>query len=146
MPNHLLGAETPPAHVESPRVERPPRPVLPALSGPLPSDANNRERVALRIALSEWLASARFREIDRHVAFYLPQVSVYFVERDVPRTAIRADKARLLGQAEMVEVMAGEPTITWSPDARRATVRFRKQSVIGGPDASHSGEVLQELV
>ena len=113
---------------------------------PRESDDAARTRITLRIALNEWLASASFRDLDRHMAFYPPTVSVFFLDRHVSRAAVRAEKDRVFGHADRVELTASEPTITLSPDRRRAVMRFRKQYVIAGPGVNRRGEVLQELV
>ena len=85
-------------------------------------------------------------DVDRHMRFYPPTVSVFYLEREVSRAAVRAEKQRVFGQADTVEMTATDPTITMSPDGNRATMRFRKQYVIAGPKVNRSGEVLQEIV
>jgi hypothetical protein len=78
--------------------------------------------------------------------FYPPTVSEFYSGREVSRASVRAEKQRVFGQADTVELTASEPTITMSPDGNRATMRFRKQYVIAGPKVNRSGEVLQEIV
>jgi hypothetical protein len=110
-----------------------------------PRDASlAAERLALRTALDEWIAATNRRDLARQMSFYPPTVSVFYRDRNVPRTAVLAEKRRLFGRAQVVEVRAGPPDITLDgPDA--ATMRFRKTYDIRGPQATRRGEVVQEL-
>ncbi len=60
------------------------------------------------------------------------------------REAVRGEKERLLSEADLVDVRAGEPSITISPDGQTAVMRFRKSYLIQAPE-NRRGEVLQEL-
>jgi ketosteroid isomerase-like protein len=110
-----------------------------------PRDASRAaDRVALRAALDEWIAATNRRDLARQMSFYPPTVSVFYRERNVPRTAVLAEKRRLFGRAQVVEVQAGPPDITLD-GSDAATMRFRKTYDIRGPQATRRGEVRQEL-
>jgi len=102
-------------------------------------------QAALRSALSEWVAATNARDIDKQMSFYNPTVNTFYLTRNVSRDAVRAEKARVFGQAKVIEVRAGAPDITFSPDGRTALMRFHKQYSIEGSGAGRRGEVVQEL-
>jgi hypothetical protein len=110
-----------------------------------PRDASTAaDRAALKTALDEWIAATNRRDLTRQMTFYPPTVSVFYRARNVPRTAVLAEKRRLFGRAEVVDVKAGPPDIVLdAPGA--ATMRFRKTYDIRGPQATRRGEVVQEL-
>jgi hypothetical protein len=110
-----------------------------------PRDASGAaDRVALRAALDDWIAATNRRDLARQMSFYPPTVSVFYRERNVPRTAVLAEKRRLFGRAQVVDVQAGPPDITLD-GSDAATMRFRKTYDIRGPQATRRGEVIQEL-
>ena len=127
------------------RRERPPRSDVASRERALEAQTAS-DRDALKTALNEWLASARAGDVDRHMRSYLRTVSVFYHKRQVSRATVRAEKQRVFGQADTVELTASEPSITMSGDGKLATMRFRKQHVISGPKMNRSGEVLQEIV
>ena len=99
----------------------------------------------LRAALGEWLAATNSRDVGRQMSFYAPTVEAFYLSRNAPREAVRAEKARLFAQAASVNVEAAPPEIRLSSDGRTAVMRFRKRYQITGGPGSRSGEVLQEL-
>ncbi|HUF91446.1 MAG TPA: hypothetical protein VMR23_03660 [Candidatus Limnocylindria bacterium] len=80
---------------------------------------------------------------ESQMTFYPPTVAVFYRERNIPRSAVLAEKRRLFGRAQVVDVRAGTPDITI--DGAAATMRFRKTYDIRGPQATRRGEVVQEL-
>ena len=102
-------------------------------------------QAALRGALGEWVAATNARDIQRQMSFYGSTVDAFYLTRNVSRDRVRAEKAQVLGSADVVEVQAAEPSIQLSPDGRTAVMRFRKKYAIGGEGNVRSGEVLQEL-
>ena len=66
------------------------------------------------------------------------------MKRNVPRSAVRVEKARLNSLLSSVDVRVGEPEILVSADGRAATMRFRKSWEFKGAQPG-SGEVMQEL-
>lgn len=102
-------------------------------------------QTALRGALGEWVAATNARDISKQMNFYDSRVNAFYLSRNATREAVRAEKARVLGRAETVEVSAGEPDIRLSRDGRTAVMRFRKKYAISGGVPERRGEVLQEL-
>ena len=99
----------------------------------------------LRAALGEWLAATNSRDVGRQMSYYAPRVEAFYLSRNAPREAVRAEKARLFARADSVNIEAAPPEIRMSRDGRTAVMRFRKRYQITGGAASRSGEVLQEL-
>ncbi|MET0626430.1 MAG: nuclear transport factor 2 family protein [Pyrinomonadaceae bacterium] len=107
-----------------------------------PADASTEGE--LRAALGEWVAATNSRDVGRQMSYYAPKVEAFYLSRNAPREAVRAEKTRLFGRASSVNVQAARPEIQMSRDGRTAVMRFRKRYQIAGAD-SRSGEVLQEL-
>ena len=110
-----------------------------------PRDASRAvDRAALRTALDEWIAATNRRDLTRQMTFYPPRVAVFYLDRNVARSEVLAEKRRVFARAEVVDIQAGPPEITLDgPDA--ATMRFRKAYDIRGPQVARRGEVMQEL-
>ena len=98
----------------------------------------------LRSLLGVWVAATNARDVDRQMAFYAPVLDAFYLKRNVPRSAVRAEKARLTSQSSSVEVRVGEPETLVGTDGRAATMRFRKSWEFKGIQPG-SGEVVQEL-
>jgi hypothetical protein len=79
------------------------------------------------------------------MSFYDSRVSAFYLSRNATREAVRAEKARVIGRAESVDVRAGDPDIRLSKDGQTAVMRFRKKYAISGGVPERRGEVLQEL-
>lgn len=94
--------------------------------------------------MDRWIDSTNARDLSGHMRFYLPNVTTFYLSRNVSRDFVRREKARLF-QGGHVSVAAGEPEIDPSPDGRTATVRFRKRYAVGGPRGENRGEVVQEM-
>ena len=97
---------------------------------------------SLRGALDEWIAATNARDIDRQMKFYGQSMNAFYLSRNASREAVRAEKRRVFGAADNVDVRAAAPEIKLSPDATTATMLFRKRYQIG---QNRRGEVLQEL-
>jgi ketosteroid isomerase-like protein len=110
-----------------------------------PAPAGGAEDAELRGALAAWLAATNARDIERQMDFYDARMSAFYLTRDAPREAVRAEKAGVFARASAVDVRASEPEIRLSPDGRAATMRFRKQYRIETAGGGRSGAVLQEL-
>jgi ketosteroid isomerase-like protein len=108
-------------------------------------EASAGERDELRAALGEWVAATNARDVGRQMTFYAPTLDAYYLSRNAPREAVRAEKARVFGRADSVDVEASAPDIRLSGDGRTAVMRFRKRYRISGAAVERSGEVLQEL-
>ncbi|HEX6185677.1 MAG TPA: nuclear transport factor 2 family protein [Pyrinomonadaceae bacterium] len=109
------------------------------------SEADAGTQAELRAALGEWLAATNSRDVGRQMSYYAPKVEAFYLSRNAPREAVRAEKARLFARANSVNVEAAPPEIRMSRDGRTAVMRFRKRYQITGGEGARSGEVLQEL-
>lgn len=102
-------------------------------------------RAMLHGALDEWIAATNARDIQRQMDFYNQKVNAFYLTRNVPREAVRAEKSRVFGRANRIDIRAAAPGIRVSRDGRTATMRFRKKYAIEGGGEDRRGEVLQEL-
>jgi ketosteroid isomerase-like protein len=102
-------------------------------------------RATLHGALDEWIAATNARDIKRQMDFYNQTVKAFYLTRNVPREAVRAEKSRVFGRANVIDIRASAPGIRLSPDGRTATMRFRKKYAIEGGGEDRRGEVVQEL-
>ena len=100
---------------------------------------------ALRSALDEWIEATNRRDIVRQMEFYAPMLKAFYLTRNVPRSAVRAEKARVFGRASAVDIRADAPEIVLAEAGRTADMRFRKIYRIEGRGGSRSGAVVQEL-
>jgi hypothetical protein len=117
-----------------------------AVNGEPVSDTQDGEaHKTLHGALDEWIAATNARDIQRQMGFYNPTVNAFYLKRDVPLEAIRAEKSRVFSRADVVDIQAAAPGIRLSRDGRSATMRFRKKYAIEGGGEDRRGEVLQEL-
>lgn len=107
--------------------------------------ARDADALTLRGALDEWIAATNARDIERQMDFYLPTLAAYYLQRTVPRAAVRAEKARVFAHATTIDIHAAEPEILLREDGSTAVMRFRKTYVIAGGGQDRRGEVIQEL-
>lgn len=114
-------------------------------AGGLPRAEAEAERAHLHASLDEWVRATNARDIRKQMGFYPRLVPAFYLWRNVSQQAVLAEKARLFGQAKVIDVRTGPPQITLGPDGNTATMRFRKQYVIEGRRENRRGEVLQEL-
>jgi len=102
--------------------------------------------VALRENLGGWITATNGRNLSKVMSYYMPKLDVFYRQRNVPASTVRAEKLRLFGQATSIRLQTGEPETTLSRDGRTATMRFRKQYVIVGGRQTRRGEVIQEII
>jgi serine/threonine protein kinase/ketosteroid isomerase-like protein len=120
------------------RAER--RPTAPAFDRARASDE-------LRTAITDWIATTNDRDVAGHLAAYAPTVSRFYLERNVPRSRVRAVKQQLFDEASEVRMSVGDARVSYSNAGRTATTRFRKDYEVTKHDGTVSrGAVLQELV
>lgn len=100
---------------------------------------------SLRDALQGWVAATNERDINKQMSFYPQTLKAFYLSRNASREDVRAEKARVFGHADSVDIRAGVPQIKVSPDGRTATMRFHKRYQIAGGGEDRAGEVLQEL-
>jgi ketosteroid isomerase-like protein len=111
-----------------------------------PSDRRAEgEAEALRRALGEWVEATNARDIRGQMSFYAPTLAAFYLSRNTPRAAVRAEKARVFGAARVIDISAAEPEIVFIEGGRAAVMRFRKRYRVEGGRAARSGEVIQEL-
>lgn len=112
---------------------------------PMSAAQGSDARETLRGALDEWIAATNARDIQRQMDFYNQKVNAFYLTRNVPREAVRAEKSRVFGRADRIDIRAAAPGIRLSRDGRTATMRFRKKYAIEGGGEDRRGEVVQEL-
>jgi hypothetical protein len=110
-------------------------------------DSANRETSNQELVQSfhTWLKANQDGDVDSQMGFYHSRVNAFYRKRGVSPEAVRAEKSRVLGRANAIQIEAGEPDVKLSPDGRQATIRFRKRYKIEGEEGNREGEVLQEL-
>ena len=123
------------------------RPPVASSSAPAPAPrrVERDAATALRRALDDWIAATNARDIERQVSFYPPVVAAFYLQRNVTRAAVRAEKERVFQQARTVDVRADAPELIFQDSGRAAVMRFRKSYAIEGGGRNRSGEVVQEL-
>ena len=114
---------------------------------PVSTSGNGRGETAadLRRSLDDWIAATNRRDIERQMSFYMPQLSAFYLTRNTPRSAVRAEKNRAFATARSIDIRAEEPEIIFQDGGQTAVMRFRKAYRIAGTGRTKSGEVVQEL-
>jgi len=124
----------------------PKRTFSPTVGGdPISHTQGGDPRATLHGAFDEWIAATNARDIQRQMDFYNQTLNAFYLTRNVPRAAVRAEKSRVFGRANVIDIRAGAPGIRLSPDGLTATMRFRKTFAIEGGGQDRRGEVVQEL-
>lgn len=131
------------------RVYGDPRAASPAIAGLVNSRTVEKEERsqadALRTALQDWVEATNAKDIGRQMSFYMPRLLAYYLTRNTPRDAVRAEKARVFERATLIDINADEPEVVFLEQGRVAVMRFRKRYRVEGGAAARSGEVVQEL-
>jgi hypothetical protein len=99
----------------------------------------------LREALDEWIAATNRRDIAAQMRFYVPVLRAYYLSRNTPQAAVRAEKSRVFSGVRSVDIRAGEPEIVFQDSGRTAIMRFIKEYKIADRSRTKSGVVVQEL-
>ncbi|MDQ3800907.1 MAG: nuclear transport factor 2 family protein [Acidobacteriota bacterium] len=107
-------------------------------------DANN-EADTLRRSLSRWIDATNARNIERQMAFYMPELKAFYLSRNASRSVVRQEKSRAFAAAKSIDIRAENPEIVFQNGGRMAIMRFRKKYNIDNGARSRSGEVIQEL-
>ena len=110
-----------------------------------PAAGSNATAYFLRRALDDWIAATNARDIDRQMKYYPPVLRAFYLKRDAPREAVRAEKERVFLRASTIDVRADAPELVIQEQGRAAVMRFRKSYRIEGGGQNRSGEVVQEL-
>ena len=103
------------------------------------------EAETLRNALDEWIGATNGRNIGRQMSFYVPRLEAYYLSRNTPASAVRAEKRRVFSTARSIDIRAEEPEIVFQNNGRTAVMRFRKKYRVEDRAKTRSGEVVQEL-
>ncbi|HEX8706786.1 MAG TPA: hypothetical protein VF723_00870, partial [Pyrinomonadaceae bacterium] len=110
-----------------------------------PARPGTNDAAILGRSLERWIASTNGRDIGSHLSFYMPRLKAFYLARDVPREAVRSERARAFKTADLIEVHALTPETIFVENGRVAVMRFRKQYLTKRGSQSHRGEVIQEL-
>ncbi|HEX7175184.1 MAG TPA: hypothetical protein VF240_07865 [Pyrinomonadaceae bacterium] len=104
------------------------------------------EQATLREALGGWLSATNARDIGRQMSFYDTRLDAFYLSRNTSARSVRAEKVRVLGSADLIDIQASGPAaIRLGPDGRTAVMRFRKRYRVAGGGQDRRGEVVQEL-
>jgi serine/threonine protein kinase len=106
------------------------------------SDESHEE---LRSALHGWVDATNTRDVTKQREYYMPKLGAYYQKRNVPRDSVLQERAKVFGQADVVDVKADEPEITFKKKGKVAIMKFRKQYNIEGGGQNRKGEVVQQL-
>jgi hypothetical protein len=121
--------------------------VLPSrmVAGAEPSGAEVlKARTELRAAVALWLHATVTGDFAAQSAFYPETMDAFYLQRNVPKSAVLAEKRRVFDRAQTINIDMETPQILLDPSARSARMYFRKTYVIKG-NVERDGEVLQEL-
>lgn len=100
---------------------------------------------SLRSTFDAWLAATNARDLERLMKFYNPQMEAFYRARNISQDVVRADRTRLFGRADALEVKADAPEITVSGDGRTATMNFGKEYLMKVSGRERRGKVIQQL-
>jgi hypothetical protein len=115
-----------------------------------PESAHIAEVVARRelvTAAFQWLDATLARDFAAQSTFYPERMDVFYLWRDVPKSAVIAEKRRVFERARTINITMEPPQLLVDPSARSGRMYFRKTYVIAGKEKklNRTGEVLQEL-
>jgi hypothetical protein len=103
-------------------------------------------RRELVTAAFEWLDATLARDFDAQSTFYPERMDAFYLWRDVPKSAVMAEKRRVFDEARTIDIRIDPPQLIVDPGARSGRMYFRKTYVIAGKGKlNRNGEVLQEL-
>jgi hypothetical protein len=129
-------------------------PAVPPSAGALATEAPARtentltDEIAARrelvTATFQWLEATLARDFAAQSRFYPERMDAFYLWRDVPKTAVIAEKRRVFEQARTLNIRIDAPQLLMDPGARSGRLYFRKTYVIKGR-VTRTGEVLQEL-
>jgi ketosteroid isomerase-like protein len=109
------------------------------------SGGGNNEASSLRESLARWVEATNARNIEKQMAFYMPELKAFYLARNASKTAVRLEKTRAFAAAKAIDIRAEEPEIIFQNGGRMAIMRFRKKYNIDNGAKSRRGEVIQEL-
>ena len=105
----------------------------------------NSDVASIRELLIQWIAATNALDIEKQMAFYMPQLQAFYLARNASRNSVRMEKTRAFASAKSIDIRAEEPEIIFQEGERTAIMRFRKKYRIENASSSRRGEVVQEL-
>lgn len=96
-------------------------------------------------AVFAWIEATNDRDFAAQSIFYPTTMEAFYLWRDVPRSAVLAEKRRIFESAEIIDIKADAPQIIIDAGGQTARLYFRKYYKIYGASRKRNGEVLQEL-
>ncbi len=97
-------------------------------------------------AAFQWLDATLARDFAAQSAFYPERMDAFYLWRDVPKSAVIAEKRRVFDEARTIDIRIDPPQLIVDPGARTGRMYFRKTYAIKGRGKlNRNGEVLQEL-
>jgi hypothetical protein len=121
--------------------------VLGAQQPSAPKSVSLPEIVARRELLTlafQWLDATVARDFAAQSRFYPETREAFYLWRNVPKSAVLAEKRRVFEEAKTIRIRMEPPQILVDADASSARMYFRKRYTINGR-VDREGEVLQEL-
>jgi len=118
---------------------------LSAEKSSMPTSAEQTARRELVVALFEWIDATNRRDFVGQSRFYPDSMDAFYLWRNVPRSAVLAEKRRVFARASTIDIGSDAPQLIIEPGARSGRMYFRKRYVIAGTARDRTGEVLQEL-
>jgi hypothetical protein len=115
------------------------------LAGAAPPTDEVGARRELVVAAFQWLDATLARDFAAQSNFYPERMPVFYLWRDVPKSAVLAEKRRVFEQATTIDIIMEPPQLLVDPSGRTGRMYFRKTYVIKGGKVDRVGEVLQEL-
>ena len=115
------------------------------VSRPATDSSSGNAAAELRAALTDWLDATNRRDIDGQMGYYMPELKAYYLSRNTPQRAVRAEKNKVFAAARSVDIRAREPEIIFQDADRVAVMRFVKEYRVAGRSSVKSGAVVQEL-
>jgi ketosteroid isomerase-like protein len=109
------------------------------------SAGENNEASNLRDSLFRWIEATNARNIEKQMAFYMPELKAFYLARNASRNSVRVEKSRAFAAAKSIDIRAEEPEIIFQNGGQMAIMRFRKKYNIDNGSKSRRGEVIQEL-
>jgi hypothetical protein len=110
-----------------------------------PATAEIAARRELVDAVFAWIEATNARDFAGQSVFYPATMEAFYLWRDVPRSAVLAEKRRVFESADIIDIKADAPQIIVDAGGQTARLYFRKRYKIDAASRKRNGEVLQEL-
>jgi hypothetical protein len=110
-----------------------------------PTTTERNARRELVQAVFQWIDATNRRDFDAQRAYYPETMEAFYLWRNVPLSAVLAEKRRVFDDASIIDIKADAPQIIMEPGGESGRTYFRKTYAIEGPRRKRTGVVLQEL-